>query len=61
MSASERLALSEGTDNAFRISMLLSELLNNDHQMTIPIKCFVDNSDLVEPIKSTKLVADKRL
>ena len=41
--------------------MLLSELLNNDHQKTISIKCFVDNSDLVEAIKSTKLVADKRL
>ena len=28
---------------------------------TIPIKCFVDNSDLIEKIKSTKLVAEKRL
>ena len=36
-------------------------MLNNDHQKTIPIKCFVRNSDLVEVIKSTKLVADKRL
>ena len=23
--------------------MLLGELLNNDHQETIPIKCFVDD------------------
>ena len=38
--------------------MLWDELLNNDRQKTIPIKCFVDNS---EAIKSTKLVADKRL
>ena len=42
------------------LKMLLDELLNNDHQKTIPIKCFVDNSDLVKAIKSTKLV-DKRL
>ena len=41
--------------------MFLGELLDNDHQKTIPIKCFVNNSDLVEAIKSTKLVADKRL
>ena len=55
MLASETLALSEGIDNAFSISMLLGELLNNDHQETIPIKCFIDNSDLVKVIKSTKL------
>ena len=60
MLASETLALLEGMDNAFSISMLLGELLRNN-QKTIPIKCFVDNSDLVEAIKSTKLVADKRL
>ena len=59
--ASETQALSEGIDNALSISMLLNELLNNDHQKTIPIKCFVDNSDLVETIKSNKLVADKSL
>ena len=41
--------------------MILGELLNNDHQKTIPIKCFVDNSDLIKVVKSTKLVADKRL
>ena len=61
MMASETLALSERIDNTFSIIMLLSELLNNDHQKTIPIKCFGGNSDLVEAIKSTKLVADKRL
>ena len=59
--ANETLALFEGIDNAFSISMLLCELLNNDQQKTIPIKCFVDNSDLVEEIKSTKPVTDKRL
>ena len=52
MLASETLALSEGID---------SKLLNNDHQKTISIKCFIDNSDLVKAIKSTKLVAGKRL
>ena len=41
--ASETLALSEGIS----VPMLLGELLNNDHQMTIPIKCFVDNSKLI--------------
>ena len=46
--ASETLVLSEGVDNAFCISMLLGELLINDHQKTIPIKL-------------TKFVADKRL
>ena len=61
MLASETLALSGGIDNACSISILLVELLNNDHQKTIPIKCFVDNNDLVKVIKSTKLVADKRL
>ena len=61
MLASETLALLEGMENAFSISMLFGKSLNNDHQKTIPIKCLVDNSDLVEAIKSTKLVADKRL
>ena len=61
MLASETLTLSEGIHNAFNISMILGELLNNDHQKTIPIKCFVDNSDLIKVVKSTKLVADKRL
>ena len=61
MLASETLALSEGMDNAFSMSMLLGESLNNDPQKTIPLKCFVDNNDLVKAIKSTKLVADKRL
>ena len=61
MLASKTLALSEKIDNAFTISMLLGELLNNDHQKTIPITFFVDNSDLVKAIKSIKLVADKRL
>ena len=58
MLARETLALSEEMDNAFSISMLLGELLNNHHQKTIPLKCFVDHSDLVEAIKSTKLVAE---
>ena len=61
MLASETLALSKWIDNAFSISKLFGELLNNDHQKTNPIKCFIDNSDLIEVIKSTKLVADKRL
>ena len=56
--ASETLTLSEGIDNAFSISMLLGELLNNDHQKIIPTKYFVDNRDLVEVFKSTKVVAD---
>ena len=37
-------------DSTFRISILIGELLNNDHQKTIPIKCFEDSSDLVEAI-----------
>lgn len=41
--------------------MLLGELLNNNHQKIIPIKCFVDNSDLVKAIKSSELVREKRL
>ena len=61
MLASETLALSEEIGNAFSMSMFLDESLNNDPQKTIPIKCFVDNSDLVETIKSTKVVAGKRL
>ena len=61
MLARETLTLSEGKDDAFSISMLLSELLNNHHQKTIPLKCFVDHSNLVEAIKSTKLVVDKKL
>ena len=40
MLASETLALSEGIDNAFNISMLLGKLLNNDQQNAIPIKHF---------------------
>ena len=40
--ANETLALSEGIDNTFSILMLFGKLLNNDHQMTIPIKCFLD-------------------
>ena len=61
MKPHKTLSLSKGIDNAFSILMLLGELLNNDHQKTIPLKCFLDNRDLFEVIKSTKLFADKRL
>ena len=36
-------------------------LLGDNHQKTAPLKCFVDNNDLVEAIKLSKLMADKTL
>ena len=59
--ASETLALSEGIDHAYSIAMLFGEMLNNDCNKTIPIRCYVDNGDLVESVKSSKSVQDKRL
>ena len=36
-------------------------MLHNDYNKTIPISCYVDNGDLVESLKSSKSVQDKRL
>ena len=58
--SSETLALSEAVDNGHLTSVLLGELLYNAEKAPKMI-CYVDNGDLVEALKSSKQVSDKRL
>ena len=58
----ETLALSEGVDSAYYISTLFAEIMygsiDNDK---LPIEAYVDNKRLIDAMKSTKFVTDKRL
>ena len=56
--AAETLALQEGIKEAIYIQTLLKEMLPS---RSIPIDAFVDNKSLVDAIRSTKLVDDRRL
>lgn len=59
--AGETLAMSEGIDNAIFLSTLFSELTIGDVAHAAPITCVTDNHSLVDALKSTKSVTEKRL
>ena len=56
--AAEAMALQEGIDEAIYTRTLLSEMMPS---MLIPIDVYTDNKSLVDSIRSTKLVDDRRL
>ena len=55
--AAEALSLQEGVEEAVYTNHLIQEMLCAD----IPIMAYVDNKGVVEAVKSTKMVDDKRL
>lgn len=59
--AGETLAMSDGIDNSIFLSTLFSELTTGDAEHALPIICVTDNHSLVDAIKSTKPVSEKRL
>lgn len=59
--AGETLAMSEGIDNAIFLSTLFSELHAGSTVQPVPIVCITDNFSLVDALKSTKFVTEKRL
>ena len=60
--AGETLALADGIDNAIFLSSLYSELTTGKvTQDILPLICVTDNYSLVDAIKSTKSVTEKRL
>jgi len=60
--AGETLAMADGIDNAIFLSSLYSELTTGMvKQRTLPVMCVTDNFSLVDAIKSTKSVTEKRL
>lgn len=59
--AGETLAMSEGIDNAIFLSILFSELNAGCTDHTVPIICVTDSFSLVDALKSTKFVTEKRL
>lgn len=59
--AGETLAMSEGIDGAIFLSTLFSELSNGSIARPVPIICVTDNFSLVDAIRSTKSVTEKRL
>ena len=56
--AAETLALQEGVEEALYLRKLLTEMCPN---MVLPIDAYVDNKSLVDALRSTKLVSDRRL
>ena len=60
--AGETLALADGIDHAIFQSSLYSELTTGNVTTGIlPVKCVTDNYSLVDAIKSTKSMTEKRL
>ncbi|XP_062409954.1 uncharacterized protein LOC134100639 [Sardina pilchardus] len=60
--AGETLALADGIDNAIFLSTLYSELTVGDCKHSgLPIVCVTDNQSLLDAVKSTKSVTEKRL
>ena len=55
--AAETLALQEGIDEGLYLRHLMSEIL----QQSIPIDIYVDHKGVVDSIRSTKLVSDRKL
>lgn len=59
--AGETLAMSDGVDNAVFLATLFSELTSGDAEHAPPIICVTDSRSLVDALKSTKSVSEKRL
>lgn len=60
--AAETLSLADGIDSCVFLATLYAEITRGvPSPDVLPIVCFVDNRSLVEAIKSTKFVEDKRL
>ena len=61
--ASETLSLADGSESAFVIGCILTEMIHgkSEQQNCIPIKAFVDNKSLVQNVHSTTQVSEKRL
>lgn len=60
--AGETLALADGIDSAVFLAALYSELTTGDGTHSIlPIVCVTDNHSLLDAVKSTKSVTQKRL
>lgn len=60
--AGETLALADGIDSAVFLATLYSELMVGDGTRNIlPITCVTDNHSLLDAVKSTKCVTEKRL
>ena len=60
--SAEALALVDGLDTTYLINSMVSELLNNDMQLKhLPVETFVDSKSLVDNIRSSKLLSEKRL
>ena len=60
--AGETLALADGIDNAIFLATLFSELTVGDcKHRGLPIVCVTDNHSLLDAVKSTKSVTEKRL
>lgn len=59
--AGETLAMSDGIDNAIFLSTLFAELSTGNTSHQVPIICVTDSFSLVDALKSTKFVTEKRL
>ena len=55
--AAETLALVDGAEAAVYFQSILNEIGGYD----LPIKCYTDNASLIESIRSTKAIQDRRL
>ena len=56
------MALADGIDNAIFLATLFSELTVGDcKHRGLPIVCVTDNHSLLDAVKSTKSVTEKRL
>lgn len=59
--AGEALAMSDGVDNAIFLATLFSEVTAGDAAHVTPVTCVTDSHSLVDALKSTKSVTEKRL
>ena len=58
----ENFALSDGVDSPYYISTLFAEIMyGNTDIHKLPIEAYVDDKNLIDALKSTKFVTDKRL
>ena len=56
------LALSEGVDSAYYISTLFAEIMHgNTDNHKLPIQAYIHNKSLIDELKWTNFVTDKRL
>ena len=59
--SAEAMSLVDGIDAAYCVGSLISEVLFDETPNSIPIYGYIDNKSLMENIKSTTLVSEKRL